>query len=842
MKRIFRRMVLLFLLFAAVAAGVFWRLNRTEEMDMINMESATLPVIYMMAGRERINCLHGYKENMDAASMRDTITPLGENRKLTVQIDTYGNSITSISYEIRSLDQTRLIERTEVSDWKTRSSSIEAALEIENLIEEGEEYTMVLHLTTEAHEMLNYYTRIIDGAEFISEKLNYALDFSKKTFDKTEAEELVKYLESGSQGDNTNFGAVNIHSSFSQITWGDLEVTQLTKPQAAFLEISDNVTCLELSYQVEAKNMYGTRERYDITEFFRTRFTEERIFLLTYERKMNQMFLPVSENINGSRINLGIQPNTQVKMISGANGDITCFVSNGELWYYRSGANTMRCIFSFYDPNDDGVRSNYKKHEIEIVRAEENGDVYFMVYGYMNRGIHEGKVGLILYRYIYEENLAEELFYIPYKKSADYLDGNLGELFTITGESVIHFILEGKYYAMDFISHEYITQITRLKEGCYVISPSGNILAWQDGETRYYAKEIHVLLLNENREFTIYAKEGENLQVIGFIDEDLAYGTARDEEIRRTATGQTECYMSYLTIMDKEEKQVGSYHKEGYYFTEAEITADNMITLKRFQKTENGEYKKAEEEYITNNDSANTKLLTASQIATELKKKELGINLISSVGTPSLKTGYIEEIQSSGEENLTLGLESDPMFLYYVYAKGGLMTASDNLREAIQLAWNEAGVILGNNGNYIWKRSNALDTVNLSGISVAVSEISEKDTLNLCLEALLRSKGILINTVPFTSIGKSALEILEEQTEGGGLDLTGCSLRQVLYFVQTGRPVLGKLKDNYVLIVGYDPYNAVLFNPLTNETYRIGLSDGTEAFEEGGNEFIVLGE
>lgn len=812
MKKIFRRMVLLFLLFAAVAAGVFWRLNRTVETDMINMESATLPVIYMMAGRERINCLYGYMDNMDAASMRDTITPLGENRKLTVQVDTYGNHITSISYEIRSLDQTRLIERTELSDWKTRSSYIEATLEIENLIEKGEEYTMVLHLTTEAHEMVNYYTRIMEGAEHIAEKLDYVLDFSKRTFDKTEAEELVKYLESGSQGDNTNFGKVNIYSSFSQITWGELEVTQLTKPQAAILEINDNVTCMELNYRVEAKNMYGTRERYDITEFFRTRYTEDRTFLLTYERKMQQLFLPVSENINGSRINLGILPDTQVKMASGANGDITCFVSNGELWYYRSAANMMRCIFSFYDVEDDGVRSNYKKHEIEIVRTEENGDVYFIVHGYMNRGLHEGKVGVILYHYIYEENVAEELFYIPYRKSADYLRENLGHLFTITGESVIHFILEGRYYAMDFTSFEYITQITGLKEGYYVMSPSGNILAWQDGEEQDYAGEIHVLLLNENRGFTIRANAGETLQVIGFIDEDLAYGTAREEEIRRTATGQIECYMSYLTIIDKQEKRVGSYHKEGYYFTEAEITSDNMITLKRYQKMEDGTFKKAEMEYITNNDSANTKILTASQIATELKKKELGINLISNVGTPSLKTGYMDEIQSKGEENLTLNFESNPMFFYYVYTKGGLRTASNNLREAIQLAWDEAGVVLGKDGNYIWKRNYTLDSVNLSGVSVVVSENSQ-----------------------------SVLEILQERI-AGGLDLKGCSLRQVLYFVQTGHPVLGKLEDEYVLIVGYDPYNAVLLNPLNNETYRIGLSDGTAAFEEGGNEFIVLGE
>lgn len=217
---------------------------------MINMESATLPILYMMAGQERINCLHGYKEDMDAASMRDTITPLGENRNLTIQIDTYGNLVTAISYEIRSLDQTRLIERTEVLDWKVQSTYIEATLEIENLIEEGEEYTMVLHLTTETHPMLNYYTRIMDGVEDVAEKLNYVLDFSRRTFDKAEAEELVKYLESGSQGDNTNFGTVDIYSSFSQITWGELEVTQLSKPQTAVLEVNAIIVKGDYWYQV----------------------------------------------------------------------------------------------------------------------------------------------------------------------------------------------------------------------------------------------------------------------------------------------------------------------------------------------------------------------------------------------------------------------------------------------------------------------------------------------------------------------------------------------------------------------------------------------------------------
>jgi len=839
MKKIITRIVLLFLLFTAVAAGVFFKLNQTEETDIINLESATLPILYMMADEQRINCLYGYVETMDATSMRDTITPLETDRKLTIQVDIYNNTVTSISYEIRSLDQTRLIEKTEITDWNTESSFIEATLHLENLIEEGQEYAMILHLSTEKHEMINYYTRIIEGAENIKEKLDFTTDFSKKTFDKAEAEDLVKYLESSSQGDNTNFGLVNIYSSFSQITWGELEVKQITEPQVAILEINGNLTSIQLNYQVEAKNMYGTKELYDITEFFRTRFTEERTFLLTYERKMNQSFLPVSDNINNSRINLGICPNTKIEMASGVNGDLTCFVTDGELWYYRSGINTMRCIFSFHDSDDDGVRSNYQAHEIKIVRTEDNGDVYFIVYGYMNRGIHEGNVGMALYRYIYEKDLTEELAYIPYNKSAGYLRENLGDLFTITGESTFHFILEGNYYAVDFFSHEYTTQMKGLKEDYYVISPSGNILAWQEGEDRYCAEMIHVLLLDENREFTIDAKEGELLQVIGFIDDDLAYGTASKEDIRQTAAGETKMYMSHLTIVDKEKRRVGSYHKEGYYFAEAEITDDNMITLKQYKKTEEGDYKKAEQEYITNNDSPNEKLLTASQIATELKKKELGINLIVGVGETSLKSGYISEIQSTGESNLDLSLEKEPILSYYVYAKGDLLAGCDNLTEAIGLAWNEAGIIIDNYGNYIWKRNNQYDSINLSHISVPTSE---KDTLNLCLETMLKEKGILIDTEPLTRQGKSALEILKEQTESGGMDLTGCSLRQVLYFVQTGRPVLGKLSDGYVLVVGYDSYNAILLNPLTNESYRIGLSDGTEAFEAAGNEFMVCGE
>ena len=41
---------------------------------------------------------------------------------------------------------------------------------------------------------------------------------------------------------------------------------------------------------------------------------------------------------------------------------------------------------------------------------DEDGNIYFVVYGYMNRGVHEGKNGMSLYYYSAESMTTQELF------------------------------------------------------------------------------------------------------------------------------------------------------------------------------------------------------------------------------------------------------------------------------------------------------------------------------------------------------------------------------------------------------------------------------------------------
>ena len=75
----------------------------------------------------------------------------------------------------------------------------------------------------------------------------------------------------------------------------------------------------------------------------------------------------------------------------------------------------------------DYIRDVYDQHNIKIVNIDENGNIDFMVYGYMNRGAYEGYVGIVLYRFYNMDNRIEELVYIPVNESYQFLKEMVGD-------------------------------------------------------------------------------------------------------------------------------------------------------------------------------------------------------------------------------------------------------------------------------------------------------------------------------------------------------------------------------------------------------------------------------
>ncbi|MBQ3517004.1 MAG: hypothetical protein IJA29_07240, partial [Lachnospiraceae bacterium] len=215
-------------------------LNRDNTGMTMEMAEATYPTVSIQNNARLINRMQGYAKPMDTSYMRESITPLEKGRSLSVYIEKYGREITGLAYEVRSIDGERLIESTELTNYVEKKDYITTSFSLKDLIETNQEYTLIILLSTDSGEVIRYYTRIIQAYDYkASEKLAFAFDFSNKTFaESPENEELITYLESDATGDNTNYRHVNIHSSFDQITWGDLEVVKETEPVAVIEELA----------------------------------------------------------------------------------------------------------------------------------------------------------------------------------------------------------------------------------------------------------------------------------------------------------------------------------------------------------------------------------------------------------------------------------------------------------------------------------------------------------------------------------------------------------------------------------------------------------------------------
>lgn len=837
MKKKFYYGVILVIIFIVALAVPFFYSQRDEEDEGKNrtlMSEAVLPVIYPCYEDIRINPLHGYVDDMDIMAMRDTLTPLAEDRRLHINIDTFDTKLSQISYEIRTMNTERVLENTLVKDWEN-ASVIEAVFPIENMLVKGEEYRLTIKLTLADGREVSYYTRIVWGLDNVYEKFSYVKDFNIRTFDKEAALELVRYLESGSKGDNTNYGHVNIYSSFNQVTWGDLEIEVIGDIDISLKEINGNISYFQVEYYVNSKNMYGTEEMYKVTEYYRTRYTATRTYLLNFERTMEQYFTPVSENVLEGRINLGITENPDtdaIEAVESPSGKRTCFVKNGELWQYFAAERSFTKVFSFIEEPD--IRTLWGQHDIKIASLDNDGNVIFLVYGYMSRGKHEGSVGVSVCSYTEADKTVEELIYIPYDRQFAMLSECMGDVCYVNESNWLLFLFDEKLYSLDLASRECTVIIDGIKEGRYIVNSAGNTLVWQAGEDDA-ATEIKILNLDTSKENSITCKPEEIIQIIGYMEGDIVYGVTKAEDVITDALGYYTCYMYKLCIVNENKIQVGSYEKENVYISNADIS-DGMITLERYEKNEDGSFKAIAVDYITSNVSDSKEPLSLDIVVTELKKKEIWMNISGKDGDVKLTVDKTEAVYFEDNKIVALSTGENIKNRYFVYSGAEYQKSFDNVADAVRFADEEMGIVTDYQGRYIWKRGNSYTSRTISGVTI---QADEENTLAACLDAVFTKLGVAVASKNLLAEGNSVEDIFKIQGKYDCLYLNGVSLEQVLYCVNDGRMVIGKTGDDeYVVITGYDSTNVTLFSAVKGGLYKLKLETASELFGENGNIFI----
>lgn len=260
---------------------------------------------------------------------------------------------------------------------------------------------------------------------------------------------------------------------------------------------------------------------------------------------------------------------------------------------------------------------------------------------------------------------------------------------------------------------------------------------------------------------------------------------------------------------DNETEAQYTFEDQNIYTTDI-LIEENLLTLNRVVKT-GGIYNAASQEFITNNQEREERLVTLETYATDIMETQ--VRLTFADGLPGATPDFMRPGQMVSREPLTITLGGGSSSeKFYVYGMGELIAIYDRAGYAVQRANEVSGVVISSNQQYVWERGNR-DLVYSTEASTFSAESGE------------------------TSL--EACERYMERYEAHQIDLTGCTLDQVLYVINRGCPVIALTDmDHAVLLTGYTTTDITYIDPENGRTHTVGVGTMSDLMERSGNVFI----
>ena len=799
----------IFIASVLIFSGIF---NRKEIVDTRAMDSPTLPVAYMQVDGVTVNRMYGYLQDVDAASMRETVTPVAADRALTVEIQAFGNEIQGVDYEVTSLLDGSLVENARIKNLTEDQGVYTASFSLAAPILLDQEYMLTFYVDTGAEEAVRYYTRVVQRSGVTAEYyLEFMEEFYENCLDKNLSEAQISQLEPDSSASNSSFQSVDIHSSQDMITWGALDPELVKAPVPSVKELNGMTGSFSQEYIISSEDSEGNTEYYTVNEFYRMRMSQSQVVLLDFERCATQIFdgnLPVQTS---SGLNLGVV-SPDVQYMTSQPADMAAFVSAGELWSYNRSTNKAARVFGYRNGSWD-EREEGQNYDIKIVRITETGDITFVVYGYMNSDRFEGQLGIGVYTYSAEQNTAEEELFLHSSTAFQEMKQSLSHLSYVSADGNLYLFQDRTLYRIRLEDGSYEAVKEGIDPGCFVVSDSQRTVAWMDEMLPDGSSNVTVMNLDSGETKSISAPAGEKIKALGFINEDFIYGLARESDILTDSAGDTVFAMYRVCIESFSGTILKDYQAEDSFVTG--ITVDNgLIELKRVQRDSQGGYTQISSDHIMNNLQPDEDTVTVKLSVSERKKTQVILEFSvagSSENTIVLRTQYLE---TSEMPEVAMDLPEEDQEKYYVYGKGDLLGIYADPGEAVNLADEQVGTVLNSRQQYVWERGN--------WGTAAMLEASQ-------LPEIFRQGTVDVSAIR-EALGDSC----------SVLDLTGCPLESLYYQLSHGNPIAARLSPSSVVtVVGYDIYDNIwIYDPASQAVRALAWEDAEAQFKACGNVFI----
>ena len=639
------------------------------------------------------------------------------------------------------------------------------------------------------------------------------LNFNAATFDPERVNEFSKKLSTKSSSDESNYGSVTINNSKTLVGWGTLAPFVESNIVPCIYDLYDDVAIVGLDYTMGAANSNGSYDAYAVHEYYRVRQTTKNMYLLNYDRETNQIFEVNNAMPSTDKINLGIGSDMEVQLITSGKKNFTYFENVGSIWCFDSAENLFTKVFSFATEDSDNVRERYANHAIKLINVDDDGNCNFLVYGYMNRGAHEGELGISLYNYNYKEDYLVEKLFIPSDKPYELLSGSVGGVAYVNNNNAFYILINNSLYSIDLISKEIMTVADNLTKDNYKVSDDGRIVAYVTGEDIYSSDEVRVFNMETGTDHYVRGSEVDKVRPLGFIDNDFIYGFANEQDIFTENDGIQVFAMHTVKIMNEEYSVIKEYSQENIYLSDVEI-ANLRINLYRMTKNEDGSFSSISmDQLINHNENVEKQETTVASMNTEAKKKEVVLKLAKNAQAgESIVVRSAGQIEYLEENVLAWADDIKGADKYYVQSSGLFRGSSNTVEEAAALTGSEMGIITDDDGNIVWKKYKS-SSATVKGFSLAGGSSYENV--------------------------RAALESFAGSVSKKWIRMEGIAPENVLPFVSEGSPVMGKTSDGYVVIVAYDSKTISYVDGNTGVQTSVSISDANKLFAQGGNIFIT---
>ena len=633
--------------------------------------------------------------------------------------------------------------------------------------------------------------------------------FHNGALNKEEGVGVGKAIEPNEDGDNSTFAHVTIHSNYDQVSYGELEPKLEGGEHWEIKEMNDTSSSIQAEFIVRCKGEENEDDLYKVREFFRVRYDSyaKRGYLLDYDRTMEQIFDPTKKVLSEKGVLLGISE-YDVPYLNDKDGSIVSFVQADDLWSYSKETDEVSLVFSFAASENTDERNLTNQNEIQLLEADGNGNVTFAVYGYMNRGEHEGQVGVAVYYYNVEQSSVEEKVFIPTDTSWGNAIHELGKLVYYSVDREMLYVLAGDTFYETNVEKEKTKElVTGLTEDHYVASSDGRLLAYQSKSGENGANELTIMNLSSGKTRTVTGKEGENIYPLGFVKNDFVYGTSRIEDAGQTAAGEDASPMYKVEIQNSKGKTVKTYEQKEIYILGAKMEK-NRVILERAVR-DGSIYTATAEEYISNNEEQKESNIYLDSYVTELKKKQMRLTYEDGISDKEPKVLKPKQVMFENPTTITFDYDKKEK-QYYVYGYGKLQGSYEIAGDAIQKADSYGGVVVDQSQSYIWERGNR--DLNYT--------IDHSEDMAAQIKAKLDS-------------GVSPMEALKEYNSGASLNLTGCTAEQLAYIINRGKPVIGmKEAGKPIILVGYTDENVIYVDAASGER-KISTFEEMDALTAG---------